>query len=37
MWLMVACYAQHASLLKTLGGAALVIGMARLKDHLSQS
>ena len=29
-------YAQHASLIKTLGGAALGIAMAKMKDHVSQ-
>ena len=30
-------YAQHAGLIKTLGGAALAIAMAKMKDHLTQS
>ncbi len=30
-------YAQHAGLLKTLGGAALTIAMVKMKDHLSQN
>jgi len=30
-------YANHAGLIKTLGGAALAIAMARMKDHVSQS
>lgn len=29
-------YAQHSGLIKTLGGAALAIAMAKMKDHLSQ-
>lgn len=30
-------YAQHSGLIKTLGGAALVVAMAKMKDHLGQS
>ena len=30
-------YAQHSGLIKTLGGAALAIAMAKMKDHVSQS
>jgi hypothetical protein len=30
-------YAQHAGLIKTLGGAALAIAMAKMKDHVTQS
>ena len=30
-------YANHAGLIKTPGGAALAIAMARMKDHVSQS
>lgn len=30
-------YAQHAGLIKTLGGAALAIAMVKMKDHVSQS
>jgi hypothetical protein len=30
-------YAQHAGLLKTLGGAALAVAMVKLKDHVDQS
>jgi hypothetical protein len=30
-------YAQHAGLIKTLGGAALAIAMAKMKDHVSQA
>lgn len=30
-------YAQHSGLIKTLGGAALAIAMAKMKDHLAQS
>ena len=30
-------YAQYSGLIKTLGGAALAIAMAKMKDHLSQS
>jgi hypothetical protein len=30
-------YALHSGLIKTLGGAALAIAMAKMKDHLSQS
>ncbi|MBK4735501.1 hypothetical protein [Noviherbaspirillum pedocola] len=29
-------YAQHSGLIKTLGGAALAIAMAKMKDHLNQ-
>jgi hypothetical protein len=29
-------YAQHSGLIKTLGGAALAIALAKMKDHLSQ-
>jgi hypothetical protein len=29
-------YAQHSGLIKTLGGAALAIAMAKMKDHLAQ-
>ena len=31
-----AFYADHASLIKTLGGAALVVAMAKMKEHVSQ-
>lgn len=30
-------YAQHSGLIKTLGGAALAIAMAKMKDHASRS
>lgn len=30
-------YAQHSGLIKTLGGAALAIAMAKMKDHAAQS
>jgi hypothetical protein len=30
-------YSQHSGLIKTLGGAALAIAMAKIKDHMSQS
>jgi hypothetical protein len=30
-------YAQHSGLIKTLGGAALAIALAKMKDHLAQS
>ena len=30
-------YAQHSGLIKTLGGAALAITMAKMKDQVSQS
>lgn len=30
-------YAQHSGLIKTLGGAALAIALAKMKDHVSQS
>ena len=30
-------YAQHAGLIKTLGGAALAIAMVKMKDHVSQA
>jgi hypothetical protein len=30
-------YAQHAGLIKTLGGAALAIAMAKMKDHVSHT
>jgi hypothetical protein len=30
-------YANHSGLIKTLGGAALAIAMAKMKDHVSQS
>lgn len=30
-------YAQHSGLIKTLGGAALAITLAKMKDHLSQA
>ena len=29
-------YSQHSGLIKTLGGAALAIAMAKIKDHMSQ-
>lgn len=29
-------YAQHAGLIKTLGGAALAIAMSKMKDHMTQ-
>lgn len=32
-----AFYSQHSGLIKTLGGAALAIAMAKMKDHVSQS
>ena len=32
-----AFYAQHSGVIKTLGGAALAIAVAKMKDHLSQS
>jgi hypothetical protein len=32
-----AFYAQHSGLIKTLGGAALAIAMAKMKDHLGRS
>ena len=32
-----AFYSQHSGLIKTLGGAALAIAMAKMKDHISQS
>jgi hypothetical protein len=30
-------YAQHSGLIKTLGGAALAIAMAKMKDHITQA
>lgn len=30
-------YAEHSTLVKTLGGAALAIALAKMKDHLSQA
>jgi hypothetical protein len=30
-------YANHSGLIKTLGGAALAIAMAKMKDHLTQT
>lgn len=30
-------YSQHSGLIKTLGGAALAIAMAKMKDHVSQA
>ena len=32
-----AFYSQHSGLIKTLGGAAIAIAMAKMKDHISQS
>ena len=29
-------YAQHSGLIKTLGGAAMLIAMTKMKDHLAQ-
>ena len=30
-------YAQHSGLIKTLGGAALVVALAKMKQHLSEN